>query len=130
MSNLAMPSDLVPATATATAASACAGLVSMVSPLAAAFPAAVVFLSFTGAAAGLLVRPPAATRRRMFALTFAYTAFAAALAIVLAAFPLSSWLKPVAPAAGLLLAFLAQVIEPALGRALEKRIQRTIGGDP
>ncbi|MGH8080003.1 MAG: hypothetical protein ACREP7_05465 [Lysobacter sp.] len=69
---------------------------------------AVIFMALTGAAAGMLWQPPGGSRGRLFGLAFVYTVVAAALAVVLPEFELLAWLKPVAPATALLLAFFSQ----------------------
>lgn len=89
---------------------------------------AVLFMALAGTAAGLLFQPPGGSRRRLFALVFVYSSVAAAAAVVLPEFSMLAWLKPVAPAAALLLAFFAQTLIPVVGAALAERARRSIGG--
>ncbi|HEY5804851.1 MAG TPA: hypothetical protein VIT90_14255 [Lysobacter sp.] len=126
-SSLGIPS--IQALAGTTVASTSAGLVAWSSPLAEiGVPAAVLFMALTGVAAGLLCNPPGGTRKRLFGLAFAYMAVSAAAAVVLPEFPMLAWLKPVAPATALLLAFFAQTLIPVVGAALAERAKRSIGG--
>lgn len=92
-------------------------------------PISVLCMAFTGTAAGLLCTPPGGSRGRMFALAFAYTAFAAAAAIVLPVIPGFAFFKAVAPCVALLIAFFSHTLIPSLREALAKRAER-FGGAP
>lgn len=107
-----------------------AGTVAWAAPFdAITIPAAVLFMAMTGTAAGLLWQPPDVNRRRLFALAFVYTAVAAAAAVVAPEFKQLTWIKPVAPAFALLLAFGCVTLLHTLLSALGQRIKRSVGGD-
>lgn len=129
MSHLPNNFDTAQALAGTAVASTSAGMIAWVSPFAAVgIPAAVVFMSLTGTAAGLIYNPPGVTRRRMLGLAFVYTAVSAAAAIVIGEIPGAAFFKPVAPAVGLLFAFSAHTLLPAIRDALVARVKRIIGG--
>jgi hypothetical protein len=112
-----------------TVASTASGLLAWTWPFhAVGMAPAVLFMALAGTAAGLISQPPNCARRRLFGLAFAYTVVAAAAAVVLPEFALLAWLKPVAPATALLIAYFAQTLLPALGGALAERVKRSIGG--
>ena len=118
------------ALASSIVASSCAALLSLSGPLAATgVTAAILFMAFTGTAAGLLCSTPTGTRRRLFGLAFAYTAFAAGLAIFVPHIPGCAWMRPAAPSMGLLVAFFAQFLVPVVGPAIAARFRRYIGGN-
>lgn len=129
MSSLAPSLDTAQALAGTAVASTSAGLLAWISPFTAiGIPAAVVFMSLTGTAAGLIFNPPGVTRRRMFGLAFVYTAVSASAAMVIGEIPGFAFFKTVAPAMGLLLAFFAQTLLPVAREALAARVKRLIGG--
>lgn len=114
-----------------TVASTATGLVAWSWPFqAVGIGPAVLFMALAGTAAGLLWQPPGGSRGRLFALGFVYTVVAAALAVVGPEFQLLAWLKPVAPALALLIAFFAQTLVPVIRDALAERARRSIGGTP
>lgn len=84
-------------------------------------PAAVVFLALAGAAAGLIVQPPKVSRLRMYLLAMAFTGFGAALAVLVIRFVPA--VKDAAPAVAFLIAFFAQVIEPAARERLRREVR-------
>lgn len=129
MSHLPNNLDTAQALAGTAVASTTAGMLAWMSPFAAiGIPAAVVFMSLTGTAAGLIFDPPGVTRRRMLGLAFVYTTVSASAAMVIGELPGFDSVKPVAPAAGLLIAFSAQTLLPAARDALATRVKRMIGG--
>lgn len=86
-------------------------------------PAAVIFMAFAGAAAGLIAQPPKATRKVMLLQTLAYTFFSAVSTVTLAQLPLTHFVTDIAaPVAGLL-AFFAQVLIPAVSKRLPREIE-------
>lgn len=112
-----------------TVASTAGGFVAWTWPLhAVGLGPAVLFMALAGTAAGLVSQTPDCTRARLFGMAFAYTLVAAALAVVLPEFAPFAWLKPVAPATALLIAYFAQTLVPAVGHALADRVRRSIGG--
>lgn len=129
MSASSLSLSTVKALAGTTVASTSAGLVAWSIPFdAVGIPVAVLFMALTGTAAGLLCQPPGGSRGRMFALAFAYTAFAAAGAIVLGALPGFAFFRAVAPCVALLIAFFSQTLLPVIREALAERARRAIGG--
>ena len=66
----------------------------------------------------------------MYGLALAYTAVSACIAIVVPTFPGLDFLRTVAPALALLVAFFAQTLIPVIGEALAERLKRVIGGKP
>lgn len=114
-----------------TVASTAAGLLTWGGPFeAVGIAPAILFMALAGTAAGLLFQPPGGSRLRLFALAFVYTAVSAALAVVLGEIPGFTYLRKVAPATALLLAFFAQTLIPVIRDALAARARRSIGGSP
>lgn len=92
-------------------------------------PAPVVFMAFAGVAFGLVLQPPKAGRLTMFALTIAYTFFAAVAAVFVGSIPGMSWAQAAAPAVAGLLGFFAQAAVPAARGRLRREIQERGAND-
>lgn len=119
----------IPALSGTAAVSTYAGVVAWTWPLShVGVPAAVLCMAFAGVACGLLVNRPGGPRWRMYLLALAYAVVSACIAIVVPSFPGLDFLRSVAPALALLVAFFSQSLIPVLGDALAKRIKREIGG--
>lgn len=86
-------------------------------------PPPVVFMAFAGSAAGLIVQPPAISRRAMLLVTLAYAFFGLCVAVVLGAIPAMGFTRDVAPAVAGVVAFFAQALVPAVRDRLKREVK-------
>lgn len=86
-------------------------------------PAPVVFMAIAGAAAGLIVQPPAMSRIAMLLITLAFTFFGASAAVLVGAVPGFGWVHDAAPAAAGIVAFFSQALVPAVRDRLKREVK-------